>query len=171
MKKIILGVILSTMLASCSFEITTVKETIKETTKEYEINIEESFLDTKKLDNYRTIEPLNNRMEKIIDSLIYDVKSQSITFFSTYANYLKHDKKKENMPSFKYQLITTDTAFIATKKIISTRIMAYSYSGGAHGMTRFYGLNYSPKLGSFLQVENILDLSKMKMVVLRKRLL
>ena len=153
------GALFLTMLGSCSFKITTTKETITESTKEYEINIEETFLDTKKLDNYRLIEPLNNRMEQIADSLIYDIKSQSISFFSTYVNAQKN-KKKSVAPSYKYQLTTKDTAFIATKKIISTRIMAYSFSGGAHGMTKFYGMNYSPKLGSFLQVGDILDLSK-----------
>ena len=95
MKKIIFAVIFSTMLASCSFEITTTKESIKETTKEYEIDIQESFLDTEKLDNYRLIEPLNNRMEKIVDSLIYDIKSQSITFFSTMPIILNKIRRKK----------------------------------------------------------------------------
>lgn len=134
-------------LGSCSMNMTITKEEIKEETKEYTIDVTESFIDAKKSDDYRLIEPVNSRMGEIIDSLIYDTKSQSISTSSRHRN------------NFKYELFTTDTVFLASNKIISTRITAYTFSGGAHGATYFYGLNYSPATGRFLKLDDIFEMS------------
>lgn len=135
------------LLGSCSMNMTITKEEIREDTQEYSIDVTESFIDAKKSDDYRLIEPVNARTGEIIDSLIYDTKSKSISTSSRHRN------------SFKYELVTNDTVFIASDKIISVRITAYQFGGGAHGSTSFYGLNYSPATGRFLRLEDIFEMS------------
>lgn len=150
--KFIFGAILLLSLGSCASDLIITKDVIDEKTSEYEIDVIESFIDCKGLDNYRLIEPANARIGAIIDSLMYDTKSQAISYFSR--------RSSRKRPAFKYQLVSRDTLFSATNKIISARILAYTFTGGAHGATRFYSVNYSPEIGSFLKLQDILDLSK-----------
>lgn len=144
-------------LGSCSMEVTTSKYSIKENTSEYNIDVSETFIDCKKMNDYRLIEPVNEKMGQIVDSLIYNIKMEAINYFSISANK-KANGRKVKKESFTYELVTRDTVFIANKNIISSRIMAYSFLGGAHGVTRFYSVNYSPKDTRFLSIGDILNL-------------
>lgn len=134
---------------SCSLNTTITKEEIKEDTKEYTIDVTESFIDSRNNDDYRIIEPVNTRMGEIIDSLIYDTKSDAI-----------NESTRRRRPSFKYQLVTKDTIFNTSRKIISTRITAYIFTGGAHGKTEYYAVNYTPEKGLFLKTGDLFDMSQ-----------
>lgn len=149
--KIINSIILTTLvlsLASCSMNTTIAKEEIKEETKEYSIDVTESFIDCKDGDNYRLIEPVNNRMGEIIDSLMYEIKSDAITASS-----------RRRQTVVKYKLISRDTIFKVTMDIISTRIKADIYDKSGHD-TKFYGVNYRPETGRYIPIDNIFDMSK-----------
>lgn len=139
------------ILFSCSMTTTITKEEIKEETSEYKIDVVESFIDCDKNSEYKTIEPINTRMGELVDSLIYDLKSAALE----QAAHFDH-------PPFQYQLMVTDTIFNISQEIISTRLTAYIFAGGAHGKTEFYAVNYSPKKLIFLSTGDIFDLNKTK---------
>lgn len=139
------------LLFSCSMKTTITKEEIKEETSEYKIDVVESFIDCNKNSDYKIVEPINTRMGELVDSLIYDSKSAALEQAAHY-----------DRPPFQYQLMVTDTIFNISREIISTRLTAYIFAGGAHGKTEFYAVNYSPERSVFLTKADIFDMSKTK---------
>ena len=59
-----------------------------------------------------------------------------------------------------YEFHVTDTVFRATDRYISLRVTVYSYSGGAHGMTRFYAFNYDTREQKFIDNALLLDYTR-----------
>ena len=87
----------------------------------------------------------------LIDSLQRNIKVQADTFFATF--------RRDTMdhPLFPYELYVRDTVFLANEDYISIRLSAYSFTGGAHGMTDFYALNYNMKKHAFVSPQEMLD--------------
>ncbi len=59
-----------------------------------------------------------------------------------------------------YELIIEDTVFLADDRYISVRMLAYQMTGGAHGMTNFYGVNYDVKNQKFLDKKELVNYDK-----------
>lgn len=74
-------------------------------------------------------------------------------------DYAAMDAAGETMTG-PYQLIVKDSVFQVDENYISVRLLTYTFTGGAHGMTNFYGLNYDIKNRKLLSNQEILDYSK-----------
>lgn len=59
-----------------------------------------------------------------------------------------------------YELMIQDSIYLADKDYISVRMLSYEMTGGAHGMTNFFAVNYDVKNRQFLETKDILDLNK-----------
>ena len=125
--------------------------------------------------------PLNQRLADDNKKAADQIKTESAKFFAEYGQYVAEEKAKlaeqkksrakvkagdsvepidTMMPQFIYELYSVDTLFVMTDEIISVLNTSYVYAGGAHGITTFTSFNYSPKTGSFLKNEQILDYTK-----------
>ncbi len=144
--------ILATLLCGCSVGAVIVPEEIKEATSEYEIDVRESFIDSRNGDNFRMIDPVNGRMGDIVDSLVFTTKSQATDFFARVPD--------GNRPEWRYEFFSFDTVYLVSKSLVSTKITTYQFSGGTHGTTKYYGINYLPLKGRFIGKNEILDMSK-----------
>lgn len=140
--------------SSCSPKITIVKEIVEEKTNKYSIVNIESFIDCVSNTNYGLIAPANYRMGVIVDSLKIELKDNANKLFASYP--------EKTRPPYSYELITRDTVFSASLTFISARIEAYTYTGGAHGMTKYYAVNYVPNTTTFLTKADIFDLDQFR---------
>lgn len=59
-------------------------------------------------------------------------------------------------------LYVRDSVYMADEDYISVRLLVYVMTGGAHGNTLFYGLNYNVKTRQFLTNEEVADYGKTK---------
>lgn len=59
-----------------------------------------------------------------------------------------------------FELIVKDSVYMADENYISVRLLIYTYTGGAHGMTNFYGFNYNLKTKKFLNNSEIINRNK-----------
>ncbi len=91
-------------------------------------------------------------MGAIVDSLTIQLKDDATNFFSRVS--------EAKRPDWKYTLTITDTVYTVTSKIVSAKITAYTFSGGTHGVTKFFAVNYAPMEGRFLGKADILDMTK-----------
>lgn len=142
------------LFSSCSPKITILKEVVEEKTNKYSIVNFESFIDCLSNANYGLIAPANNRMGFIVDSLKLEIKDGANKLFASFP--------AKTRPLYNYELVTKDTVFTASLDLISVRIEAYTYTGGAHGMTKFYTVNYLPRTVTFLTLSDMFDLSLYK---------
>ncbi len=111
----------------------------------YSIDTEKSVFSTtsKKLDN--SLNELNNRLDSIYNSNSEQLQARA-----------KEDAQfMEN--GMGYELLMRDSVFMATDKLISLRILTYTYAGGAHGNTMFSAINYAPQSLQFLTTDNIFN--------------
>lgn len=59
-----------------------------------------------------------------------------------------------------YELIIQDSVFLADRSYISVRLLSYELTGGAHGITNFFSVNYDVRNQKFLETKDILDMNK-----------
>ncbi len=59
-----------------------------------------------------------------------------------------------------YELYVTDTLFSLSERLVSLRVAAYVFTGGAHGGTDYYAFNYDLEKGVFLTPEQLMDFTK-----------
>ncbi len=156
MKKGYLLLIMVLFVYSCGISTNIVISEIKEKTEEYDIYVKESFIDSRNGSTFRLIDPANERMGQIVDSLVFYTKSGATDFFARVP--------KNKRPKWSYTLNATDTIYSVTSKIVSAKITANIYTGGAHGVTKFFAVNYSPMDGKFLSKGDIIDMSKSKKI-------
>lgn len=161
-KHLFIALILGGSIASCSspFDVTTLSEHHTDNTDNYQINLTSiSFGGTNKRSD-EMVTPLNERLKSLNDSLMSTTIADSDSFFISYKSDLEAGKIKYPQPAFRYELYSSDTAFIVSEQIISTLTTTYTFAGGAHGNTDFYALNYSPTKKRFLSTEDLLDMSQ-----------
>ncbi len=153
---------LGVLLTGCSqpFEVSVHSDSINKESKNYEITVDLASFDGTNDESKKRLEPLNNHLSMLTDSLINSTIADADTFFTTYDKQLKAGEVAYPLPEFKYELYNVDSVFAVSEKIISNLTIAYIFSGGAHGRTEFYATNYSPEKQQFLSNEDILDYSK-----------
>lgn len=143
------------MLVGCQPAKVEVKiEKFADQTKNWEIQVSKSVFTSASAGVEQGCESVNMRIQHLVDSLQQSIKIEADTFFTTYA------KVDTMRPEFTYQLWITDSVFMATDRFISLRLLVYTYEGGAHGRTDFYGINYNVKEKRFETPQQIVDYNK-----------
>lgn len=94
---------------------------------------------------------LNNQVQTYISRLSDTLKAQAADLFQSF------EADTADRPSWKYELIIKDSVFMATDRYISVRLLAYTFTGGAHGMTTFKAFNYDVKNQKLLTPQEIID--------------
>ncbi|MDR2037002.1 MAG: DUF4163 domain-containing protein [Bacteroidales bacterium] len=94
---------------------------------------------------------LNQKIQQFIADLHHNTKTEADKLFESI------DKEGMDPPNWKYELYVKDSVFMAAGKYISVRLLAYSFTGGAHGMTRFYTFNYDVKNQKLLTNDDIFN--------------
>lgn len=161
-KHLFITLILGGTIAACSspFDVTTLSEHHTDNTDNYQINLTSiSFEGANKKSN-EMVTPLNVQLKALNDSLMSTTIADADSFFTLYKSDLEAGKIKYPQLTFRYELYSSDTAFIASEQIISTLTTTYTFAGGAHGNTEFYALNYSPTEKRFLSTAELLDMSQ-----------
>lgn len=118
----------------------------------WEMNVENSVFSSRDRQTEESCMVLNNKVRQLIDSLQSELKAQTDTFFTTYEGEIGGE--------YKYQLVVEDSVFMASAQYISLRMLVYTFMGGAHGMTDFYGFDYDVRNQKFLTPEEVLDFGK-----------
>ena len=95
----------------------------------------------------------NDSITKFIDLQKNEVKAQAKEF------KMAMDSLGEQMVG-PFELIVKDSVYMADENYISVRLLTYTFTGGAHGMTNFYGFNYNVKTKKFLNNSEILNDNK-----------
>ena len=63
----------------------------------------------------------------------------------------------EERPVWIYELQVGDSVFMANDQYVSVRLIVYTFTGGAHGITNFYTFNYDVQNQKFLTNQEILN--------------
>lgn len=96
---------------------------------------------------------LNDSITKFINQQKNEIKAQAKEF------KMAMDSLGQQMVG-PFELIVKDSVYMADEEYISVRLLTYTYTGGAHGMTNFYGLNYNVKTKKFLSNTEIINTGK-----------
>ncbi len=141
------------LLGSCKQQtkIDTKTDKYVDQTQSWDINVEKTYFSSTNAEAEKACRVVNAKVQYLIDSLQNNVKTQADTFFAAFAT------DTANRPVYNYELYIRDTVFLANEDYISIRLSAYSFTGGAHGMTDFYALNYNMKKQAFVSPQEILD--------------
>lgn len=152
---LILAVILVCM-GAChrKAEITVQSHTVTDSTRNWLISIEQPVFTSSDAGIAEKCDILNTRVRYLLDSLEQSLKVSADTFFAQF------DTDTAERPFWNFELYIRDSVFMADENYISLRISAYTFQGGAHGMTDFYALNYDMKNGRLLEPRQILDYAK-----------
>ena len=86
-------------------------------------------------------------MNDLQDSL----KSNANEFFQSW------QESGEERPVWIYELQVGDSVFMANDQYVSVRLIVYTFTGGAHGITNFYTFNYDVQNQKFLTNQEILN--------------
>lgn len=147
------------MLASCQKEIKLHVKQIHETEKNdlWEIDIQRPVFSTTETSVEKSCVVINDSITNFITQQQDTLKSQ--------VRELKTSLEAAGMSMVGgCSLYVRDSVFMADEDYISVRLLNYSFVGGAHGMTSFYGLNYNVKKMQFLKPEEIIDYSKAEQI-------
>lgn len=148
-------VLLVFFLGACSssgVDFKTTKSVVKN--ENWEIHVEKSVFFSEDKRTEESCRLFNGKLNELIDSLQSSLKSEADTFFMAFRS------DTANRPIFNYELYVTDSVYMADKHYISLRVLTYTFTGGAHGMTNFYAFNYDVEKRQFLQPAQLLDMKK-----------
>lgn len=107
----------------------------------YKISVRSSFYNSSDEELNEALEPLNDSLSSIVGSIVGD--------FAENMGFTGDSLPGES--DFERELDVRDTVCSATKKLVSVRYTVYQYSGGAHGNTTSFALNYLPEQRKFLE--------------------
>lgn len=107
----------------------------------YKISVRSSFYNSSDEELNEALEPLNDSLSSIVGSIVGD--------FAENMGFTGDSLPGES--DFERELDVKDTVCSATKKLVSVRYTVYQYSGGAHGNTTSFALNYLPEQRKFLE--------------------
>ncbi|MEG1617887.1 MAG: DUF4163 domain-containing protein [Bacteroidales bacterium] len=154
--KMILSVVLATLLVATGChqapkEVETKKIETNAEEADWEITVTKPVFSSTNPELNKQCIPLNEAIGALLGGLEDSLKTDATALFAS----LEADSISR--PLWKYQLFVTDSVFLATERFISVRLTAYTFTGGAHGMTRFYAFNYDVKNQKLLTPEEILN--------------
>lgn len=129
------------------------EDTLTSTTNEWEISVKYPVFTAQDVKLEKGCKVVNERVKQLVDSLQDDLKSQL-------KEYLQEAQEAKIEPMLPFTLDIQDSIFMADAHYISLRMVVFTLTGGANGLTEYYAFNYSLKQGKFLEPEDILNYSK-----------
>ena len=129
------------------------EDTLTSTTNEWEISVKYPVFTSQDVKLEKGCKVVNERVKQLVDSLQHDLKSQL-------KEYLQEAQEAKIEPMIPFTLDIQDSIFMADAHYISLRMVVFTLTGGANGLTEYYAFNYSLKQGKFLEPEDILNYSK-----------
>lgn len=109
----------------------------------YRINVRSSFYNSSDEKLNEALEPLNDSLSSIVSSIVEE--------FMENVGFMGDSIPRES--GYERELYVRDTICSATKKLVSVRYTIYQFTGGAHGNTTSFALNYLPEQKRFLEKE------------------
>ena len=106
------------------------------------------------------VQDLNVKNEKVtVNSENWDITVNRSMFSSADANefFQSWQGSGEERPAWIYELQVGDSVFMANDRYVSIRLMVYTFTGGAHGITNFYTFNYDVQNQKFLTDQEVLN--------------
>lgn len=129
------------------------EDTLTSTTNEWEISVKYPVFTSQDVKLEKGCKVVNERVKQLVDSLQNDLKSQL-------KEYLQEAQEAKIEPMIPFTLDIQDSIFMADAHYISLRMVVFTLTGGANGLTEYYAFNYSIKQDKFLSPEDILNYSK-----------
>ncbi|MCB6972268.1 MULTISPECIES: PdaC/SigV domain-containing protein [Butyricimonas] len=123
------------------------------TNNEWDVSVNRPVFSAQNAALEKGCKEVNERVTKLIDSLQNDLKEQM-------KEYLQEAQEMKINPMIPFTLDIQDSVFMADDRYISLRLVVYTLTGGANGLTEYYAFNYSMKQGKFLEPEDILNYNK-----------
>lgn len=130
------------------------KDQLSHKTSDYNISVERSVFSSTDEALNKSCQVLNKATEALVQELSESLKKEATDLFQDMA------AQEMERPSWQYELWVDDSVFMASSKYISVRLRTYTFTGGAHGMTKFYTFNYDVEQQKMLKNEEILDFAK-----------
>lgn len=134
------------------------KDQLSHKTSDYNISVERSVFSSTDETLNESCQVLNKATEALVQELSESLKKEATDFFQDMA------AQEMERPAWGYELMVDDSVFMASSKYISVRLRTYTFTGGAHGMTKFYTFNYDVEQQKMLKNEEILDFAKSDMI-------
>lgn len=122
-----------------------------DTTDDWGIRVNLSVFSSTDPEVNKSCQVLNDEIQKYVSGLSDSLKLQATEFFTTYVT------DTTPRPAWNYELIVEDSVFMATDHFVSVRVLAYVFTGGAHGNTSFCSFNYDVKNQKLLTPEEIIN--------------
>lgn len=129
------------------------EDTLTSTTNEWEISVKYPVFTSQDVKLEKGCKVVNERVKQLVDSLQDDLKAQL-------KEYLQEAQEAKIEPMLPFTLDIQDSIFMADAHYISLRMVVFTLTGGANGLTEYYAFNYSIKQDKFLTPEDILNYSK-----------
>ena len=129
------------------------ENTLSYTNNEWDVSVNRPVFSAQDAALEKGCKEVNERVTKLIDSLQNDLKEQL-------KEYLQEAQEMKINPMIPFTLDIQDSVFMADDRYISLRLVVYTLTGGANGLTEDYAFNYSMKQGKFLEPEDILNYNK-----------
>ena len=121
------------------------EDTLTSTTNEWEISVKYPVFTAQDVKLEKGCKVVNERVKQLVDSLQED---------------LQEAQEAKIEPMIPFTLDIQDSIFMADAHYISLRMVVFTLTGGANGLTEYYAFNYSIKQDKFLTPEDILNYSK-----------
>lgn len=153
--KILATILVGFAFAGCQKQIKVEVKNQQQTdnTSEWTIKIDRSLFSSTDAITEKSCVLFNDKLSEMLTGFQDTLKVQA-------KEYSKMCEEMGEKPIGAYQLIAKDSVFMADAQYISMRLLCYSYTGGAHGITQFYGMNYDVKAQKFLENNEILNFNK-----------
>ena len=111
-------------------------EKVTANSENWDITVNRSMFSSADANVNKSCEVLNKKIEKFVNDLQDSLKSDANEFFQSWQG------TGEERPAWIYELQVGDSVFMANDQYVSVRLMVYTFTGGAHGITNFYTFNY-----------------------------
>lgn len=145
------------MLTGCKKEIKLEVKRMTETEKNdlWDINIQRSVFLTTEASVEESCVVFNDKLTGMLSVMQDSIRAQ--------AQELQKGLLAMGLPMIApCALYVRDSVYMANEDYISVRLLVYVMTGGAHGNTTFYGLNYDVKTKQFLTNKEVVDYGKAK---------
>jgi len=111
-------------------------EKVTANSENWDITVNRSMFSSADANVNKSCEVLNKKIEKFVNDLQDSLKSDANEFFQSWQG------TGEERPAWIYELQVGDSVFMANDQYVSVRLMVYTFTGDAHGITNFYTFNY-----------------------------
>ena len=124
-------------------------EKVTVNSENWDITVNRSMFSSADANVNKSCEVLNKKIEKFVNDLQDSLKADANEFFQSWQG------SGEERPAWIYELQVGDSVFMANDRYVSVRLMVYTFTGGAHGITNFYTFNYDVQNQKFLTDQEV----------------